>query len=274
MKKGINQWCFRLSFSTGEIFDLAQKAGFQGVELVLGKDGEVAYNGEDPKALAGLADQARRRDLELFSLSTGLHWVYPLSSSDPEVRAEGIRIGLFMIRAARALGADSVLIVPGVADPDVPYRDVYRIAQESLYTLSQSASEYDVKIGVENVWNRFLQSPLETLSFIEEVGSPYDGAYFDVGNALYTGYPQHWIELLSEHIVKVHVKDFSTDIGGIRGFTYLLPGDVPWASVMKKLREVGYDDFLTPELTPPKSFNTKLVHEISESLNAIMEKGL
>ena len=269
MKKGINQCCFPPSFPVRKVLELAQSTGFRGVELRVTGDGEVAYT-RAPSDLANLAEQARQRELERYSLSTLLHWHYPLSSRDPAVRAEGITIGLSMIRAASVIGANTVLIVPGVGDPEVPYRETYRIAQESIHILSETASRLNVQIGVENVWNYFLQSPLEMLSFIEEIGSPYVGAYLDVGNVMAVGYPQHWIELLGEHIVKVHIKDYSRDIRNSRGFTFLLHGDVSWDSVLRELKAIGYDDFLTPELAAPKAFNAALVHGISGSLDAIM----
>jgi L-ribulose-5-phosphate 3-epimerase len=130
----------------------------------------------------------------------------------------------------------------------------------------------NVRIGVENVWNYFLQSPLEMLNFIEEIGSRCVGAYLDVGNVMAVGYPQHWIELLGKRIVKVHLKDYSRDIGNSRGFTYLLHGDVPWASILRELKAIGYDDFLTPELAAPKAFNAALVRAISDSLDVIIEE--
>jgi hexulose-6-phosphate isomerase len=178
-----------------------------------------------------------------------------------------------MLRAASVVGADSVLIVPGVADPEVPYMDTYRIAQESVQTLSESAAELGVRIGVENVWNRFLQSPLEMLRFIEEIGSPSVGTYVDVGNLIVCGYPQHWVQVLGDHIVKVHVKDFLGDVGNIHGFTYLLHGDVPWVEVIRELKAVGYDDYLTAELSPADDFTERLTHEISDSLTAILEEA-
>jgi L-ribulose-5-phosphate 3-epimerase len=233
------------------------------------RDGELAYT-RDPSDLSSLAEEAKRRELELYSLSTLLHWHYPLSSPDPAVRAEGITIGQSMIRAASVIGANTVLIVPGVGDPEVPYRETYCRAQESIYTLSELAWSLNVTIGVENVWNYFLQGPLEMLNFIEEIGSPHVGAYLDAGNVMAVGHPQHWIELLGERIVKVHVKDYSRDIGNTRGFTYLLHGDVPWGNVVRELKATEYDDFLTPELAAPKAFNAALVRGISDSLDAII----
>lgn len=50
--------------------------------------------------------------------------------------------------------------------------------------LVPEAAATGVAIGVENVWNKFLLSPLEFSRFIDEIGSPAVGAYFDAGNVL------------------------------------------------------------------------------------------
>jgi L-ribulose-5-phosphate 3-epimerase len=271
LKKGVNQLCFPQYLSVEQMLTLAADAGFDGFELSVGEEGEMGY-ARDPSELASVALQASRRGLELHSISTILHWTYPLSSVDRSVRERGLAIGTFMLRAASVVGADSILIVPGVADPKDPYMETYRIAQESVQALSEPAAELGVRIGIENVWNRFLQSPLEMLRFIEEIGSPFVGTYLDVGNLMAWSYPQHWIQVLGDHIVKVHVKDFLREVGNIHGFTYLLHGNVPWVQVIRELKAVGYDDYLTAELSPNENFTERLTHEISESLTAIIEE--
>ena len=93
---------------------------------------------------------------------------------------------------------------------------------------------------MENVWNKFLLSPLEMARFVDELDSPWVGVYFDAGNILSYGFPQHWIEILGPRIKKVHVKDFKTQIGSIQGFANPLQGDVPWAAVRAALDGIGY----------------------------------
>jgi L-ribulose-5-phosphate 3-epimerase len=272
MRKGINRWCFPATMPLERVLDLSEEAGFDGVELAVSEYGEIPFTG-DPSDLKRVAERAETSGLELFSISTDLHWTYPLSSPDAEVRGLGLEAARFMVEAAAVVGADTVLIVPGVADPEVPYLETYRLALGSLRELAGFAGERGVSVGVENVWNRFLQGPLEMRRFIEEVGSPRVGAYLDVGNVVAFGYPEHWIQVLSDRIVKVHVKDFSTAVGNIHGFRYLLHGDVPWDAVMRELRAVGYDGFVTPELAPSAEHPERLVRETGASLAAIMGEG-
>jgi L-ribulose-5-phosphate 3-epimerase len=88
-----------------------------------------------------------------------------------------------------------------------------------------------VTIGVENVWNRFLLSPLEFRSFLDQIGSPWVKAYFDCANVLVHGFPEQWMRILGERIAAIHVKDFELSVGSIQGFTGLLQGDVAWPAV-------------------------------------------
>jgi hexulose-6-phosphate isomerase len=125
------------------------------------------------------------------------------------------------------------------------------------------AAEKKVYVGVENVGNKFLLSPLETRDFIDKADCEYVGAYFDCGNILGTGYPDHWIRILGNRIKKIHVKDQKITEPGLCD---LLTGDVDYPAVMKALREVGYDGFITAEVDV-KPDNEKNLREISEALD-------
>jgi hexulose-6-phosphate isomerase len=158
---------------------------------------------------------------------------------------------------AKWLGTDAYLFVPGAVDvfflPDaevVPYDVCYQRASEALRQILPAAEETGVAICIENVWNRFLLSPLEMRDFIDSFGSAMVGAYFDVGNVLLTGYPEHWIRILGERIKRVHVKDFKRSAGTAEGFVNLLEGDVNFETVKEALADVGYDGYVTAELLP------------------------
>jgi len=97
----------------------------------------------------------------------------------------------------------------------------------------------------------FLLSPLELRDFIDSAKSRYVGAYFDVGNVLLTGFPEHWIRILGRRIKRVHFKDFKRSVGTVQGFCDLTKGDVNWKAVMKAFKDVGYDGPAVAEMMPP-----------------------
>ena len=104
-------------------------------------------------------------------------------------------------------------------------------------------------IGMEEVWNKFLLSPLEMARYVDEFASPWVKAYLDVGNMLFYGYPQDWVRTLGKRIHRVHIKDFKLDRGKGQFFWKNIgEGDVDWPEVRKALAEVGYDGWVTTEI--------------------------
>jgi len=122
------------------------------------------------------------------------------------------------------------------------------------------------------VWNRFLLSPIETALLIDEVGSPFFGAYFDVGNIIYIGYPEQWIEILGKRIFKIHLSDYRFNQAGLGAFVDLFAGDVDFVKVAKALKDVGYDDWLTVEMLPNyKQFPGTSVQSSRAAAETILE---
>jgi len=254
-----------------------KEAGFDGVEFTFSEEGErnppLSDRGylrlerlkEDASELRRAASEV---GLEVPSVRSGLLWRYPLTSPDPKVREKALEIVERELEACSLLGAEVLLVVPGLVTEDVTYDEAYRVSQSSLKVLARKAEEVGVTIGVENVCNNFLLSPMEMARFIDELGSERIGAYLDVGNVLACrqGFPQHWVQILGKRVKRVHVKDYDTRSGTV---TYPPQGDVNWPSVIRALRGTGYRGYLTAELPPFKflpEMSFKYVAEIMRAL--------
>ncbi len=148
---------------------------------------------------------------------------------------------------AKLWGADAVLLVPAVVNPQTSYHDAWTRSQAQIRKLIPLAAELGVTIAVEEVWNKFLLSPLEFVRYIDEFKSPWVQAWFDVGNVVLYGYPQDWIRTLGKRIVKVHLKDFKREHECYK-WVNLGEGDVDWAEVRKAFQEIGYAGSATTEL--------------------------
>ncbi|WHZ59196.1 sugar phosphate isomerase/epimerase family protein [Metabacillus hrfriensis] len=271
MLKGINQWCYPDGTSLEKIFEYSYESGFEAVELNVYEEGGIGLTMETAaQEAAAIVKMAEKYGLKLPSLSTGLLWKAPLSSPDENVREKGRSIVKKQIELAEAMGIGTVLVVPGVVNEETSYAECYERSQIELRKLAAFAEEKKVHIGIENVWNKFLLSPLEMARYIDEIESQYAGAYFDVGNVLQFGYPEQWIRILNDRIRKVHVKDFRTSIGNITGFVSLLAGDVNWAAVMKALKEIKYDDVLTAELSPYLIAPQELANDTARQMDVIL----
>jgi L-ribulose-5-phosphate 3-epimerase len=224
------------SMSLADRFRLARDCGFEGVE---------AHTLSDPKAVEETRAAAEKSGLTIHSIMNSDHWQYPLSSDDPQVVekcVEGIRTSL---ANAKALGATTVLLVPAVVNPETRYIEAYQRSQKQIRSLLPLAQELGVVIAVEEVWNKFLLSPIEFARYVDEFAHPFLKAYFDVGNVLIWGYPQDWIRTLGQRIAKVHVKGFDTRRNTFVG---LREGTIDWPEVRRAFDEVGYRGWITAEL--------------------------
>lgn len=270
MKIGVNRWTFPNDWSLERCFEVAHQTGFASIEINLAETGYLTPESTSQEVQA-IVDLAQQHQLELSSLSSGLGWQYPITSNDPGVREKGKQNLLRQLEIAQWLGVDTILLVPGIVNADIGYQEAYERAQELIISVAPEAEARKVAIGVENVWNKFLLSPLEFARFLDEINSPYVGAYFDVGNVLVYGYPDQWIRILGNRIKKIHVKDFKPSIGNITGFCNPLQGGVPWAKVREALEEIGYDSYITAEVDgyPPNPV-LGLKH-IAESLRSVFE---
>ena len=85
MKKGINIWSFP-ALPLDNCFALAKDAGFEGVELGLTEDGEVALNSTE-RDLLRVKESAKNAGIELYSVATGLYWDYWLTSDSEAERS-------------------------------------------------------------------------------------------------------------------------------------------------------------------------------------------
>jgi L-ribulose-5-phosphate 3-epimerase len=228
-----------------ERLQLARDAGFEAIECPTMTEPAMAE-----EVLAA----SRKAGLPIHSVMNQAHWSNPLSSGDAAVvekSMEGMRTSL---RNAKLWGADTVLLVPAVVNPETTYAQAWERSQRQIRKLIPLAAELKVIIGIEEVWNKFLLSPLEFARYVDEFKSPWIRAYFDVGNVAISGYPQDWIRTLGKRIVKLHIKDFAykndpTIRKRVPDFTALLDGEIDWRAVHAALADIGYKGTATVELS-------------------------
>jgi hexulose-6-phosphate isomerase len=223
--------------------------------------------------ISAVGHLAAEAGIRVHSIATMMLFFYPLSSPIPVVRDMAIRIVRQMMQAAAILGADTVLIYPGMVTPSSGYLEVYRRSQAVLRGLEGEARQHGVVLALENVWNRFLQSPIEMARYVDELNSPHIGIYFDVANVLRLGYPEDWLRILGPRVRGVHFKDFRRDIDNIRGFTHLLHGDVDWPAVAAALHDTDYGGYVTLEAAPLHTCPEKGIADAKASLDKILGLG-
>ena len=238
IKKGLVFDMVSDKLSYADRFKLVRDSGFEVVQALTEPDESKA---QEMKQAADAAN------IRIDSVMNVDHWQYPLSSSDPAVVEKSLNGMRMSLRNAKLWGSDVVLLVPAVVNAETSYRDAWTRSQAQIRKLIPLAQELKVVIGIEEVWNKFLLSPLEMSQYIDEFKSPWIQAWFDVGNVVLYGYPQDWIRTLGKRVVKVHLKDFKRKEGGYE-WVNLGGGDVNWPAVRAAFTAIGYAGSVIAEL--------------------------
>ncbi len=260
VKKGLVLSMLPAKLTVADRFKLARDTGFEVIQ---------APTTPDQKQAEELQRVASSSGVRIDSVMNMAHWDFPLSSSDPSVVAksmEGMRTSL---QNAKLWGSDAVLLVPAVVNAGVSYRDAWIRSQKQIRELLPLAEELKIVVAIEEVWNKFLLSPLEMAAYISEFKSPWVRAWFDVGNVVLFGYPQDWIRTLGSQIYKVHLKDFKRGQGTF-GWANLGEGDIDWRAVRAAFLEIGYTGSVIAELD---SGDETYLRDVSHRIDKLLITG-
>jgi hexulose-6-phosphate isomerase len=263
LKKSLGFGMIKEELSLTDKFKLIKDLGFDGIEL----------NSPIDLDKTEILEAKAKSGLELPSVVNKDHWKMPLSDPDPTVRKQIIKSVAQSLQDIKDLGGDTVLVVPGVVNENVGYEQAYNTALNSIRELIPYAEKTGMQIALENVWNNFLLSPLESKRFVDEINHPLVGWYFDIGNILRYGWPEHWIKTLNSRIMKLHIKEFSRELMNTKGLwegfkVNLLEGDNNWPVVMKAVSEINHKGgWLTAEVSGGDRTRLK---DISERMDKII----
>jgi hexulose-6-phosphate isomerase len=258
IKKGVLIGMLPKELSYADRFKLARDVGFDNIEC---------NTVENPAEAEEIKAASEKASLPIHSVMNSAHWRYPLSSADPQVVATSIKGVETSLRNAKLWGAETVLVVPAVVNEQTGYKDAWDRSVVAIRKVLPLAQELKVVIAVEEVWNKFLLSPLEFATYVDSFRSPWVKAYFDVGNVVLYGYPQDWIRTLGKRIVKVHLKDFRFRNRQAE-FVPLREGEINWPEIYKALAEIGYRGTATVEV---RGGNEAELREISKRVDLILE---
>jgi hexulose-6-phosphate isomerase len=257
VKKAVKLHMLEQEASVVEKFRLLKKWGFEGVEV-------LSPSEYPPEAYQ---EAQEKTGLTIHGVVAG--WK-SLGSANAKRRAEGRQALETALNEAAQYGATTVLVVPATVTEKVPYQQAYWRSQTELRKVLPTAERLEVRLAVENVWNRFLWSPLEFAQYLDEFYSPWIGAYLDLGNTLTYGWPQQWIRILGSRIVKLDLKDRSRAQYDERGQairTKLGKGDANWAAILAALDEIGYTGWGTAEVA---GGGPERMVEISQNMDQIL----
>jgi len=210
---------------------------------------DLGFDGVEPLApgfqdLNGLSQMTQELGLKVHGVVDAVHWKQRLSSPDEAVRESG-RKGLEQaIRDASSIGASSALLVPGRVTGEMETeKHVWDRSIAEIRKVLPLASRLGIRVLIETVWNGFCESPESFRDYLDEIDSPWVGAYYDIGNMQKFRASHEWITVLGSRIVKLDVKDW----GVKNGFCPLGQGDVDWAAVRRELDKINFSGWATRE---------------------------
>ncbi|WP_145287039.1 sugar phosphate isomerase/epimerase family protein [Pirellulimonas nuda] len=240
--------------TTLDRFRLCKELGYDGMELV---------SPEGPSA-AEVRAASEATGMPVHGLVDMKHWDVRLSSPDPKVRDQGREFFEQSLRDCHAYGGSSVLLVPGnVGGADETHDDVWRRSIEQIRLTLPLASRLGVRVLIENVWNGFCENPDEARDYLDEIDSPWVGAYFDIGNVRKFAPSEEWVRTLGPRIVKLDVKDW----GASSGFCKIGDGDVNWPAVRQALAEIGFTGWCTAEV---EGGGRERLADIAQRMNKVL----
>jgi len=245
-----------------ERFRMIRAAGFEGVEF-------RSPNDHDTTAIV---EAREATGLEVIGVVAG--WK-DFGSADPAELKQSHEELNTALQDAADYGASLVLLVPETVDAEMPYDRAYDRSIEEIRTALPRAEELGVRIGIENVWNNFLLSPREFAAYVDAFDSEWLGAYFDIGNVAKHGWPEQWIRILGDRILRLDVKGFSRDVmeerGPGAGFEADIgEGTIDWGAVREAIDDVGYRGWATAE---ESGGDAARLQEIAEQMDRVFSTG-
>lgn len=162
------------------------------------------------------------------------------------------------LKATAKMGVPAARIgVPGY-NGSVNYNELFKQAVEQYKEVEKVAADNGVRAMPELHMGNIIPSASAAYRFVSNFDPKHVGAIYDPGNMIYEGF-ENWqlgCELLGPWLAHVHAKNASFTISEILpwgqakwtpGMGTLRGGRADWLAIMKALKSVGYDGWLSLE---------------------------
>ena len=179
------------------------------------------------------------------------------------------------MKAAQLLGSPSIRIGVPSYDGTIPYKQCLADGRKYIAQVQELAQQYKVRGSIETHHGNIACSASAAVRLVEGFDHNYVGIIYDPGNMVHEGYEnyQMGLEIIGDHLTHVHVKNAtyksltSDDLTAAKWqveWSAIDTGAVHWPRILKALKAIGYDGWLSMEdFSNSQSTEKLLGHNIS-----------
>jgi L-ribulose-5-phosphate 3-epimerase len=249
--------------TVSEALELFARAGLDAAEVIYQDDYKSGLPVGDAAAAAEAARVADGEGIPIIGLTP---YTTAINATDERIRAAAVDELRSAIDIAHAIGANRIRVYSGAWQPDrkdhaAHWAQLVRSFQE----LSAPAADAGVVLCAENHFGTMTQTARDTAELIRAVDSPAVRVLYDQANLTFTHDEdfEDAFAVQGDLIGHVHVKDLvfkdpnapfvASETARVhaeeRAVMSRVVGDgiLAWSSILRRLREVGYDDVLSLE---------------------------
>ncbi len=281
MEKAISTHLFLFEILDEPLADMIAEHGFFTLEI-WGMRPHVEY--DDPRAVECLSGLLIERDIRVASVHAPVyrsiedalagHWL-SLTNEDHDGRDQALLETEKVIRFARRLGAERVILHPGEAgDPwDAVTRERF---QGSLDRLMRTAEKEEIWLALENITSE-LSVTEHLMVMLDQYDPERVGVCLDLGHLNLNEEPVRAIKCCGPRLGTIHVHDNDGQWDA-----HFVPGrgNMDWVAIVSALREEGYGGPFIYEIGEPDKERSKglkryepVLVEIGESYRRLIEMG-
>ena len=164
MRRAISAWAFPGTMTFEDVFKKAKEIGFEAVELTVdavGSSKRSLTTESTEKDFEEIRALKEKYGIAVESVACSTYWNKAMFGSvDPEKKAFAVEMLRNLIRCAKGVGAEAILVVPCI-DREAGLLGSYDNTIATFRELEEEINASGIKIGLENVWNRFFSSSMD-----------------------------------------------------------------------------------------------------------------
>lgn len=264
-----------LNYSIYDTILHVAKAGYDGIDIWAGRP-HVYRRDFTQSELSRLRQLLDDNNLIVASLMPAFfRYPHSLSSPNEVVRQDSLDYMRQCVDNAVALGARTVLVVPGRSLNGQGVEDARERMIDSIDAICRYSAQYDLRLGIEPanpMVSDLVNTSRDAVNIINELGYSNLGVVLDTGHLNLTGEsPEEAVKELGGLLFQFHVDDND----GHRQQN-LIPGEgtFDFEGLICLLHTTGFDGFLSVELAWDYTLNpVPAVEEAAKRIRALLEGG-